>query len=228
MSNLRAISEQELEDVKWLFNQCAPFSAHMVTTFVPPIFERYARIFHPPLLASKVSGDEYHLFGSWEYVAGRSGRTAHAQMQWHCIFNPERVTGLIDPPLEGSIPYEVSLPLRQILSSSTNERCYLAIWSGFAWDYRAYVPQSLSVEPEVGTGRAYDVFSGPTTMLDIPFHVGETQTANFIWASDRSWWLAIDIDRITTYIGGSNQLIESVLACDDLEIWPANPEDALI
>ena len=76
----------------------------------------------------------------------------------------------------------------------------------------------------VDTGaRDWDLFRAPLEEAFAPFL--EDQTAGLIWAADRSWWLTTDIDLDSTYIGGSARLIESVLAADKLEAWPAQPED---
>ena len=74
-------------------------------------------------------------------------------------------------------------------------------------------------------GRTYDMFRAPLKMAFSPVFKSGDQTANLIWAADRSWWLTNDIDLNTSYIGGNARLIDSLLASDDLEVWPARPED---
>ena len=70
----------------------------------------------------------------------------------------------------------------------------------------------------------YDVFVGPTMMIDIPFIYG-SQTANAHWATDLSWFLTTAIDLNSTYIGGSQELIESILECEELETFVAEVDD---
>ena len=76
-------------------------------------------------------------------------------------------------------------------------------------------------------GRTYDMFRAPLKMAFSPVFKSVDQTANLIWAADRSWWLTNDIDLNTSYIGGNARLIDSLLASDDLEVWPARPEDEI-
>ena len=76
-------------------------------------------------------------------------------------------------------------------------------------------------------GRTWDMFRAPLKMAFSPVFKRPSldRTANLIWAADRSWWLTNDIDLDTSYIGGNARLIDSLLASDDLEVWPVRPED---
>ena len=217
---LRSITEEELDDARGMFSQQAPFRESNVATLAPPIFGCYARIFHPALHVS--TPDHTHKW-RWDQVAMKTNRYAHALMQWKSLVAPDPLFNTMYQPDEGTIPYAVSLPLRRLLASTSHDQCYLAVWRGFGLDYQSYIPRTLGLEPEFGLGRDYDLFAGPVTMLDIPFY--PDQTANHIWASDQSWWLCTDIDLNTTYIGGSEQLIDSLLSSEELEVWPAHPHD---
>ena len=150
-------------------------------------------------------------------------------MQWPSFLGKSRIDdfinpdgGVIEPPHEGTLPAAVSMPLRALLKSHTEcPDVWLAIWQGYGWDYRNFIPDTTSIKTNQ---REWDLFRGPLDMLDVSFY--ETnQTANMIWPDDRRWCLAIDIDLNTTYIGGSAPLIEDLINADDLEVWPAKPED---
>ena len=62
-------------------------------------------------------------------------------------------------------------------------------------------------------------------MMDIKLFTNKRQTANLIWCEDLSWWVATDIDLVTTYIGGGKTLIRDILDSPELESWPAAPDD---
>ena len=44
-----------------------------------------------------------------------------------------------------------------------------------------------------------------------------SQSANAWWPADRAWFVATDIDLMTTYVGGSAACIAELLATDGLE-----------
>ena len=218
---LKGVSEEELAEVRWGFDLCEPPGSG-VAELVPPVFESYARIFHPGMKYGPHSACGF----KWQYIAMRTNRKAHALMNWEkiAIPDPQLFTINLEPPAMGTLPYEVSRQLRRLLAP-WSELCYFAIWRGWGTEYYAsYVPSTAVID--TGDGRDYDVFVGPATMLDFPFCIRQIdQTANIFWATNRSWWIATDIDFITTYIGGEKRLIDSILDCDDLEAWPVLPTD---
>ena len=48
---------------------------------------------------------------------------------------------------------------------------------------------------------------------------------SIFWPADRAWLVASDPDLDSTYLGGSNALIEAVLSHPDLEAWRATADD---
>lgn len=50
---------------------------------------------------------------------------------------------------------------------------------------------------------------------------------SIFWPADRAWLVASDPDLNSTYLGGSNALIEAVLAHPDLEAWRATADDEI-
>lgn len=217
---ISGVSARDLEEVVWGFDRRAPFNSHTVASLVPPIFERYARIFHPAMNYSNTGAYDI----SWRDVTMRTGRTAHALMNWDKITPASSFfTTTLAPPYMGTLPDEVSRPLRRLLAP-WSDRCCLGIWDGWGDTYAPYVPPTASID--TGAQRIYNLFIGPVTMLDFRFFGrGMNQTANVIWALNHRWWLIVDIDCITTYIGGDQQVIESLIDSDELEIWPVQPDD---
>ena len=217
---ITGVSDSELEEVVWGFDQRAPFRLHTVASLVPPIFERYARIFHPAM--------HYGIAGtydvSWRDVTMRTGRTAHALMNWDNITaTSSYFTTTLAEPVMGTLPDEVSLPLRRLLAP-WSDLCCFGIWDGWGDTYAPYVPPTTSID--TGAQRVYNLFIGPVTMLDFRFFGRNiNRTANVIWALNHRWWLIVDIDFITTYVGGDQQVIESLIECDELEVWSVQPDD---
>lgn len=122
---------------------------------------------------------------------------------------------------------------KAILASHTASRgVWLAVWRGWGWDYASFVPPATKF---IATReRQWDLFRAPLdrmdTQFDKRFFAWEEDedgfTANMIWPDDRNWFLTAEIDHNTIYIGGSAPLIEDLLAADDLEVWPAEPDDS--
>jgi hypothetical protein len=48
-----------------------------------------------------------------------------------------------------------------------------------------------------------------------------------MWPSDRAWFLASEIDFDSTLVGGTRDLIESILDNPGLDAWPVGPDDSL-
>ena len=219
---LSPVSEQELRDADWAFDQRAPFRAYSVASLVPQLFERYSRIFHPARQVWRA--DQLH-YWTWADIGRICDQRAHALMQWNGIYDPSKLLFTVEQPIEGCIPSQVSQPLRRLLTPTNDDRCFFAFWIGYGTDSRPYIPSTLRID--TGAQGEYDLFVGPVTMLDIPFLQNTLQNANVIWAYDRSWRLTNGIDLNTTYIGSNKQLVDSLLYCSDLEVWPAELDDSV-
>jgi hypothetical protein len=48
-----------------------------------------------------------------------------------------------------------------------------------------------------------------------------SQSANAWWPADRAWFVATDIDLVSTYVGGSAAAVSALLACSAVEAAPA-------
>jgi len=78
------------------------------------------------------------------------------------------------------------------------------------------VPQPLALVPEI-EGILEDAIS-----LD-------DSGANFVWAADRAWCPATEVDHAWTHVGGSRGCIDTFLSTEDLEAleaWPWHRADA--
>lgn len=80
-------------------------------------------------------------------------------------------------------------------------------------------------------GREYLLFSGP---LSAATQIGDShgvlgfdpKSPNLMWPSDRAWFLVSEIDFDSTLVGGTRDLIESILGNPGLDAWPVGPKDS--
>ena len=131
-----------------------------------------------------------------------------------------------DGPELGALPDAVSTPLKAILASHTPpaEECWFGVWSGWAFDYKPGVPKTQSID----TGyREWLLFTGPLEAVGFQFFLRGEITANVVWPVGRAWFLATEIDFDTTYIGGSEALIQDLLKADELDARLALPDDTV-
>lgn len=201
----------ELPDSKW---------PAKVADFVPSTFESYVRIFHPLRLRRRE-------LARWAEVATREGTAWHPRIQlpellriddskWETIrAKGVEVTDRL-PDREWSI-------LGSILKRHTASRSFmLGVWEGSAEVVEAKHQMPL----ELPHRRYY--------LVEIPFDRWSTNTiighypANLFWPKDRSWFMNIDIDAASSYVGGTAAAIGEILQCPDLESATADLEDQVL
>lgn len=68
---------------------------------------------------------------------------------------------------------------------------------------------------------------GPDVREPIPPNEILRESPNLIWPSDRRWLVASEIDLDSTFVGGSTELIETLLADRRFEAWRASPDDQI-
>ncbi len=130
----------------------------------------------------------------------------------------------LDAAVEGTMPWEVSGPLRRILATHTlnQQECWFGVWTGYGLTYKPDVPDTVSID----TGwREWVLFRGPIHTLDFRFFVEESQSVNIAWPEDKSWFVATEIDILSTYVGGSKALIRDLLNTKELDISEASISD---
>lgn len=210
----------------WITEALRPFSDHRVGSLLPPVFAAYARVFHP---AVRYPEDE-ELFGmdsdepdedvTWADVAAFNGRTAHPAMEWASITgswgfrgNDDQPGIWNDAPAEGHLPVSVGERMAAVLSrfTTTPEECWFGLWDGFG-------PGPADGPRLVLPARGYLLVRGPvglaaTNFADEPAE----QSANLWWPEDRAWFVATDIDLMTTYVGGSAACIADLVSAAGLE-----------
>jgi hypothetical protein len=187
-----------------------------VASLVPPVFGAYARVFHP---AARFDGLE-DVDVPWAEVAAANVTTAHPAMEWGSItglmefFHHGDQTPLWDmAPARGHLPEHVSRRLIDVLGrhTSTPADCWFGVWNGVG-DLSADAPALVL------RGGDYWLVRGPVdiaaeNMAEEP----SEQSAHLWWPADRAWFVATDIDLVTTYVGGSAACIAELLEHPGLE-----------
>jgi len=230
---------------EWISSHLSDFSACIVTSIVPNCFEAYLRIFHP---AITLDGEPV----SWDEVAAAEGHQMHASAQWHSLPGVENSKNFIGskwtgiPPQTG-LRLEVLKPICALLKKYTgnDEFCFFGLWNGWPEDEYKDLWQSLRTleeknqptekdfrAPRFGlpthAGRDYFLLHGPLGTAVEMVDIGLISTSpELIWPLNKTWFLVSDIDLDSTYVGGSNELIESLLRISEIETWRVMPSDSL-
>lgn len=138
---------------------------------------------------------------------------------------PADVRGKDVQGFEGDLPREQLLPLLDLLSrhTSTPGDCFFALWDGYG------VPSSLA-RVRI-PNRDYLLYRGQIDDADLGAS-GEGRlwgvpmnSPNLMWPRDRSWFAATEVDQPWSAIGGSQALIDEVLAHPGLDAEPFLPSD---
>jgi hypothetical protein len=210
----------------WITAALHPFAEHRVTSLVPPVFDAYARVFHPAVRYADdgwldddgpLPPDEDV---TWAEVADFNGRIAHPAMEWASITgawefraSDDQPGMWNDAPAEGHLPVSVARRLAAVLArhSSTPADCWFGLWDGFG--HTPATEQTLALP-----SREYWLLRGPIDLA--ASNLGDEpaeQSANLWWPDDRAWFVATDIDLMTTYVGGSAACIADLLVAEGLE-----------
>ncbi|MGZ4538942.1 MAG: hypothetical protein ACXVXS_07480 [Blastococcus sp.] len=195
-----------------------------VGSLVPPVFEAYARVFHPAL---RYDGDD-DVEVSWAEVAAVNGTVDHPRMQWPAVtgaweyLSSDSQSPTWDgAPAEGHLPADVAARLAAVLTAhtATPGDCWFGVWAGFGFD----VPG-----PTLALPRDRDVVLVQGAVADAARNLApepQEQSANLWWPGDRAWCVATDIDLLSSYVGGSRACIEALLDVPELEVWQVDPAD---
>lgn len=232
---------------KWLTAEVSNFNAGIVTSLVPNRFDAYVRIFHP-------AGTSNDTPVRWSEVADAVGGQMHARVQWHTLVgasDPGGVTGSKWPgcrPSIGDLDCKTLAALCSILSHRTtrSECCFFGLWEGWGrkeyrelWNCIGGLKQTRVmrhkhgvVGPRFGVprfaGRDYLLLCGPLRAAVEMVDAGLTPASpNYIWPADRAWFVTTDIDLDSTFVGGTEELVNAILDSKEIEAWRVGPSDSL-
>jgi hypothetical protein len=205
----------DLSATDWLIVSLYTFSRNL-SRIIPGHFEAYARVYHPFREGHEREGRQ-----RWADVAARTGRSFATpqdadDLAWGKGLD-QWGRGLSQQAAVGEAPLAVVEPLleRVRVATTTPESCYFALWEGFGDS-----PVDPGLSPKLHLpDRAYHVFTGTveavlTNFSDVSWSY---RSPNIWWPADRAWCVATEIDFAWTYVGGSRELIDAILADDRLE-----------
>jgi hypothetical protein len=218
----------------WIAEALRPFAEHVVGSLVPPVYEAYARVFHPAVRYADddwfpeiETGDAEPLPAdedvTWAEVAAFNGRTAHPAMEWASITgswefrgNDDQPGMWNDAPAEGHLPVSVATRLAAALARHTTSPadCWFGVWNGFGFSPAGGLAFALP-------NREFWLLRGPVDLAAANLaEEPSEQSANLWWPDDRAWFVATDIDLMTTYVGGSATCVADLLGTDGIEAAP--------
>jgi hypothetical protein len=200
----------------WIAPALRPLHHAVVGSLVPPLFDAYARVFHP---AVRYAGDD-DVDVRWAEVAAANRTVAHPAMEWAAL------TGSVDfyedadqsplwdqAPARGHLPVGVAAGLVDVLRrhTGTADDVHFGIWSGFGFIVGDAPTLALPA-------REHWLLRGPIdlALANMAAEPSE-QSATLWWPADRAWLVATDIDQLTTYVGGSTRCVADLVGHPGLE-----------
>ncbi len=188
----------------WLTASLTTF-ADNVASFLPGNFAAYARVYHP----FDSNGDPVLAGLSWRELAARAGRelsdpATAADFGYQGVPDAQARVGNASKGLIRALVEH----LRP--ATTTPDRCYFALWEGFAG---GVVPPLTSPQLEL-PNRVYNVFVGPVEGALSSLHTTSWvyRSASLWWPADHAWCVATEVDFRWTYVGGPRTCIDAVLA----------------
>ena len=222
-----------------------------VGEIVPTRFEAYARILHPasrrvgdrfePITWSELARTRGKTIHPEVQLKALLGDEFRHSAPWGEL------------PEEDSIPEGLRAPLVEILRrfTRTAERCWFCIWEGYgAWfgghELKSYSDTSgwvlrvrggamrraerdaeaLEQIPKasiMGGMRRCLVFTGSIDAVPNLTIGGWSCTPNWWWPDDRAWIVVSELDTPSTYVGGSEALVQAILNEPQIEAVPSHP-----
>jgi len=232
------------EPAKWLSSRISLFGPLWVTSTVGTGWPAYARIFHPlddtpdALRWADIAhahGHTMHAGAQWHVISSDKAQS------------PFMGRGYPGDPEEGALRPHALAALCQILKhhTATPDRCWFAVWEGWGWMHPgAHSPlfapgaktKQLPQPPDEWqldlTGpkftlpaRGYHLFTGPIQaatrtgnwLTPDSFH---PQSPSLFWPDDHAWCVSTEVDRDSTLVAGTPQLIDAITASPVLEALP--------
>ncbi|QBJ88901.1 hypothetical protein D0Z67_00200 [Streptomyces seoulensis] len=195
-----------------------------VAGVVVPGFDAYVRVLHPASLEGRAV--------RWRDVAEAQGRPLGVNAGWHEVIGAERdypnvseygLPGVWDEhPVEGPTPAAVAEALIPVLARHTRtaEQCWFGLWEGYGrWDFSRFPTFETPHRGEVLLAGALSDAVSPVAWDEF------AELPDLWWPQDRAWCVGGDVDLVSTCVGGSQALIEELLADGELETHRVAPGD---
>jgi hypothetical protein len=245
----------EVEAADWIRERLHPF-AQDVGAVVPGGFAAYARIFHPANRSRDWKEEEvrWSEVAAW---AGRKVHpemqfhriTSHALQRLQ-----DDATPWSSEPRLGVLSKSQIRALIAPLAvfTTTPEACWFCLWDGYGyvngavtslavfkqgspkagarrprrWNLRMPAPKAIGNNPDRKRvrlpNRDYLLFRGSVAEAE-----GWMDGPNLWWPDDHAWCVASEIDLPYSYVGGSQELIDSILGNPAIEALPATASDGI-
>ncbi|MGY1703021.1 hypothetical protein ACI79C_00470 [Geodermatophilus sp. SYSU D00697] len=222
-----ADAETDVSAAAWVAAAVRGQEAATVAALVPPVFAAHARVFHPAVRYEGLDDRDV----SWAEVAEANRTVAHPAMEWTSITGSMEFLGednqsplWDDSPALGHLPEHVAAALARVLRrhTGTPDDC----WFGLSthWAEVLALPHLEPLPRLELPGRAFWLLRGPVELAEANLlPEPASQSANLWWPADRAWFVATDIDLVTTFVGGSRACVDAVLAAEGLETAEASP-----
>jgi hypothetical protein len=242
----RLSTSPDADAAAWILAAIRDFD-HTVGSIVPPVFDAYARVFHPAWRGR----DDDRIAVSWGEVAQANSHEMHPAAEWGSItgsWDYQDQPGLWDDrPATGELPCEVAQPLVAVLAEHTDDpdRGRFGVWEGWGTPTGAFF--FTEDAPEVARQRRRDAFAaevaawlgllegaasfdvpnrrmhllgGPLVAIEDFYQPCRRDPPSLWWPRDAKWIVGTDIDLMTTYVGASSSAVEALLADERLEVLP--------
>lgn len=217
----------DLGPARWLTER-APGSGDFGTVagVAAPGFAAYVRVLHPASLGERPV--------RWSTVGAAYGRVVAPGTNWHELIGVDRnyhnaaeygLPGVWDEhAAEGPTPPGVARALIPVLTRHTQnpERCWFGLWNGYGrWDFDRVPSFETPGRDEVLLCGALEDAASPVCLDEF------AELPDLWWPQDRAWCLGGDVDLVSTYVGGSEELITELLVAPELEVHRVSPGDGV-
>ena len=208
-------------DDAWIRNAIQPFASYEIGCLVPGVYPAYARILHP---AWSESGEPV----AWGAVAASAGTEVHALAQFANVSRapePPRPAPFDRRPDDGSLASYIFDDLIEILAAhtATPDHCFIGFWAG-----RGGLENIITAHIQMPE-REHLVLSGPIRAAkpDRGGALASEISPSLMWPADRAWFLATDVDLGSTYVGGTQSLVDALISDERIEAWPAQVNSSI-
>jgi hypothetical protein len=226
----------------WIVDRLRPFGPE-VGALLPDGFEAYVRLLHPAWRTE--SGRRVRV--RWAELASRAGVSLGATTRFEEL-EGAATTQQIASPQVGTLDLADLQTLVGLLEAftSSSQSCWFAWWEGYGWMQGPPAVAELGHELEQGgpsggaerfpppapigprvevPERALVLYRGPISGAAAFCRPPASQSPNLWWPDDHAWCVASEIDFRSTYLGGSQALIDRLLEDERFEALPARLTD---
>lgn len=232
----------EVAAADWIVERLHSFASD-VGSLIPEGFEAYARVLHP----HRRVGQDRRIKVRWADVAREADTVIGPTVQLDEL-NPSPA---IESPLVGTLERDELDALVDLLAHHTDspQSCWFGLWEGYGWMQGSPAVAELALPPahkRFGRrrqppvkpaappgprvqipGRSLALYRGPIEAAAAFCQPPTFQSPNLWWPEDRAWCVASEIDLPSTYLAGTQALVQAVLHDGRLEAVPASIADRI-